>query len=97
MTNINYYAKQYNESKNALRQLYQDIALKIINDNNYQNMIHAIQDHDRITIVSEQSGIPLISTDIPFGFITEGERVFTENFTHQMHRAIELLDSESGL
>ena len=45
-----------------------------------------------ITILDNQSEIPLISTDIPFGFAKDGEQIFTENFTYQMNKALKLID-----
>ena len=95
MTNIDYYANQYNESKKALRQIYWDIAQKIIKNHNHQNKIHAVKNHNQITILDNQSEIPLISTDIPFGFAKDGEQIFTENFTYQMNKALKLI--EEGL
>ena len=92
MANIDYYANQYNESKKALRQIYWDIAQKIIKNNNLQNEIHAVKNHNQITILDNQSEIPLISTDIPFGFAKDGEQIFTENFTYQMNKALKLID-----
>lgn len=92
MANIDYYANQYNESKKALRQIYWDIAQKIIKKNNHQNKIHAVKNHNQITILDNQSEIPLISTDIPFGFAKDGEQIFTENFTYQMNKALKLID-----
>lgn len=92
MANIDYYANQYNESKKALRQIYWDIAQKIIKNNNHQNKIHAVKNHNQITILDNQSEIPLISTDIPFGFAKDGEQIFTENFTYQMNKALKLID-----
>ena len=58
-----------------------DYAQKIIKNNNHQNKIHAVKNHNQITILDNQSEIPLISTDIPFGFAKDGEQIFTENFT----------------
>ena len=95
MANIDYYANQYNESKKALRQIYWDIAQKIIKNHNHQNKIHAVKNHNQITILDNQSEIPLISTDIPFGFAKDGEQIFTENFTYQMNKALKLI--EEGL
>ena len=95
MANIDYYANQYNESKKALRQIYWDIAQKIIKKNNHQNEIHAVKNHNQITILDNQSEIPLISTDIPFGFAKDGEQIFTENFTYQINKALKLI--EEGL
>lgn len=92
MANIDYYANQYNESKKALRQIYWDIAQKIIKNHNHQNKIHAVKNHNQITILDNQSEIPLISTDIPFGFAKDGEQIFTENFTYQMNKALKLID-----
>ena len=40
MANIDYYANQYNESKKNLRQIYWNIAQKIIKNHNHQNKIH---------------------------------------------------------
>ena len=97
MANIDYYANQYNESKKALRQIYWDIAQKIIKNNNLQNEIHAVKNHNQITILDNQSEIPLISTDIPFGFAKDGEQIFTENFTYQMNKALKLIDEEFQL
>ncbi len=97
MANIDYYANQYNESKKALRQIYWDIAQKIIKNNNHQNKIHAVKNHNQITILDNQSEIPLISTDIPFGFAKDGEQIFTENFTYQMNKALKLIDEEFQL
>ena len=95
MANIDYYANQYNESKKALRQIYWDIAQKIIKNNNHQNKIHAVKNHNQITILDNQSEIPLISTDIPFGFAKDGEQSSAENFTYQMNKALKLI--EEGL
>ena len=92
MANIDYYANQYNESKKALRQIYWDIAQKIIKNNNHHNKIHAVKNHNLITILDNQSEIPLISTDIPFSFAKDGEQIFTENFTYQMNKALKLID-----
>ena len=92
MANIDYYANQYNESKKALRQIYWDIAQKIIKNHNHQNKIHAVKNHNQITILDNQSEIPLISTDIPFGFAKDGEQIFTENFTYQMNKALKLIE-----
>ena len=97
MANIDYYANQYNESKKALRQIYWDIAQKIIKNNNHQNKIHAVKNHNQITILDNQSEIPLISTDIPFGFAKDGEQIFTENFTYQINKALKLIDEEFQL
>ena len=95
MANIDYYANQYNESKKALRQIYWDIAQKIIKNNNHQNKIHAVKNHNQITILDNQSKIPLISTDIPFALAKDGEQIFTENFTYQMNKTLKLI--EEGL
>ena len=54
MANIDYYANQYNESKKALRQIYWDIAQKIIKNHNHQNEIHAVKNHNQITILGSQ-------------------------------------------
>lgn len=92
MANIDYYANQYNESKKNLRQIYWNIAQKIIKNHNHQNKIHAVKNHNQITILDNQSEIPLISTDIPFGFAKDGEQIFTENFTYQMNKALKLIE-----
>lgn len=97
MANIDYYANQYNESKKALRQIYWDIAQKIIKNHNHQNKIHAVKNHNQITILDNQSEIPLISTDIPFGFAKDGEQIFTENFTYQMKKALKLIEERLQL
>ena len=55
----------------------------------------AVKNHNQITILDNQSKIPLISTDIPFGFAKDGEQIFTENFTYQMNKALKLI--EEGL
>ena len=55
----------------------------------------AVKNHNQITILVNQSEIPLISTDIPFGFAKDGEQIFTENFTYQMNKALKLI--EEGL
>ena len=57
MANIDYYANQYNESKKALRQIYWDIAQKIIKNHNHQNKIHAVKNHNQITILDNQSDL----------------------------------------
>ena len=44
-------------------------------------VVDAVKNHNQITILDNQSEIPLISTDIPFGFAKDGEQIFTENFT----------------
>ena len=97
MANIDYYANQYNESKKNLRQIYWNIAQKIIKNHNHQNKIHVIKNHNQITILDNQSEIPLISTDIPFSFAKDGEQIFTENFTYQMNKALKLIDEEFQL
>ena len=74
-----------------------DYAQKIIKNNNHQNKIHAVKNHNQITILDNQSEIPLISTDIPFGFAKDGEQIFTENFTYQMNKALKLIDEEFQL
>ena len=97
MANIDYYANQYNESKKNLRQIYWNIAQKIIKNHNHQNKIHAVKNHNQITILDNQSKIPLISTDIPFGFAKDGEQIFTENFTYQMKKALKLIEERLQL
>lgn len=91
MKTIEYYANQYNKSKQNLREIYLGVADKIIKNNNHQDKINAVKHLDQITICDKKTGMPLISTDIPFGFIENGERIFTENFTYNMTKALDLI------